>query len=158
MRTTILGSAVAVACCVAAPLAQQQPASDPAPAHNVFVATGCLTAGSDRAVAAFKLADASSIGRPASAATAEPGAVGTSGLKASYELQPASGVNAQGKNADELKAHLGQRVEVVLRPVQTTAAPAPTTASLGVQAVRPIDAPPERFTVTEIKRVSGACS
>jgi hypothetical protein len=158
MRATVLGSAVALALWGAAPFAQQQPASNATPAHNVFVATGCVTAGSDRAVASFKLTDASSIGRTASAAAAEPGAVGTSGLKASYELQPASGVNAQGKNADELKAHLGQRVELVLRPVQTTAAPPSTTASVGVQAARPIDAPPERFLVTEIKRVTGTCS
>ena len=157
MRATVLGSAVALALCGAAPFAQQ-PVSTPTPAHNVFVATGCLSAGSDRVVPAFKLTDASAVGRTAPAAAGEPGAVGTSGVKSStYELQPASGVTAQGKNAAELKALVGQRVEVVLRPVQTTAAPAPTTASLGVQT-KPLDAPPERFTVTEIKSVTGTCS
>ena len=157
MKTTILGSAVAFTWCVAAPFAQQQSAPNP-PAHNVFVATGCLTAVADPA-AAFKLTDASSIGRAAPTQAAESGAVGTSGLKTSYELQPASGVNAQGMDADALKAHVGQRVEATLRPIQTTAAPAtpPTAASLGV-AVKPIDAPPERFSVTAIKRVTGSCS
>src|SRR5687768_5852939 len=97
MKKTVLGSAVAIAWCVAAPFAQQQPAATPkpAPAHNVFVLTGCLKAGAD-ATATFKLTDASSIGQPTPAGAAEAGAVGTSGQKASYELRPVSGVNAQG--------------------------------------------------------------
>jgi hypothetical protein len=155
MKTTILGSAVALTWCVAAPFAQQPPASNP-PAHNVFIAAGCLSA-SGTPAPSFKLTDASSIGRAAPAPTAEPGAVGTSGRKGSYELEPASGVNAQGLNADALKAHVGHRVEVTLRPVQTVA-PAPITgASLGAQG-KPIDAPRERFSVTEITRVTGSCT
>jgi hypothetical protein len=160
MKTTVLGTAVALAWCVAAPIAQQQPAptTPNPPAHNVFVATGCLNAGADGA-AAFKLTDASAVGRAAPARAPEAGAVGTSGLKASYELQPVSGVNAQGMDADALKAHIGQRVEVTLRPIQTPAAPdSPTAGSLGVTAVKPADAPPERFSVTALKRVSGSCS
>jgi hypothetical protein len=160
MNTTVLGTAVALAWCVAAPTAQQQPvptAPNP-PAHNVFVATGCLDAGAEGA-AAFKLTDASSVGRAAPAPTPEAGVVGTSGLKASYDLQPVSGVNAQGMDADALKAHVGQRVEVTLRPIPTTAAPAsPTAGSLGVAAAKPPDAPPERFSVTALKRVTGSCS
>ena len=126
MKKTVLASAVAVAWCVAAPFAQQQSTSTPkaAPAHNVFVLTGCLKAGAD-ATATFKLTDASSIGQAAPAGAAEAGAVGTSGQKASYELRPVSGVNAQGMNADALKAHLGQRVEVIVRPIESPAA-APT--------------------------------
>ena len=156
MKTKVLGTAVAVAWFAAAPFAQQQPEPN-APAHNVFVATGCLSAAAG-AAPAFKLTDASSVGRAAPAPAAEPGAVGTSGLKGSYELQPASGVNAQGMTAEALKAHVGQRVEVTLRPIQQAAAPAPTTgANLGAQA-KPIDAPRERFSVTEITRVSGRCS
>jgi hypothetical protein len=156
MKTTVLGSAVAFVCCVATPFAQQQP--NPTPAHNVFVAIGCLTSGGDRAAAAFKLTDASSIGRTAPARAGEAGAVGTSGLKASYALEPATGVNAQGINADELKAHVGQRVEVILRPIQTTVALPPAGAGLGIQLGRRTAAPPERYTVTEIKGVTGPCS
>src|SRR5688572_33449618 len=96
MNKTVLGSAVVVAWCVAAPTAQQQPEPAPKtpPAHNVFVLTGCLKAG--EAPATFTLTDASSIGQAPSAAAAEAGAVGTSGRKASYSLRPVSGINAQG--------------------------------------------------------------
>ena len=159
MKKSLLGSAVAVAWCVAVPFAQEQPAPTPtpkaAPAHNVFVLTGCLEAGKDT-TETFKLTDASAIGQATPAA--EAGAVGTSGQKASYELRPVSGVNAQGMKADALKAHLGQRVEVIVRPVDSPA-PAPIAAGLaGVQAARPIQPALERFTVTEIKRLTGTCS
>jgi hypothetical protein len=157
MKKTVLGSAVAVAWCVAAPFAQQQPAPTPTatPAHNVFVLTGCLKA--QDATATFKLTDASSIGQAPPAGAAEAGAVGTSGQKASYLLRPVSGVNAQGMNEDALKAHVGQRVEVIVRPLESPAA-APTAGLVGVQAARPSEPAPERFSVTAIKRVIGTCS
>ena len=85
------------------------------------------------------------------------GATGTSGEKATYELRPASGVDAQGLNAEALKAHMGHRVEVVVRPVDVPA-PAPASALANSDSARPIDPAPERFTVTEIKRVVGRCS
>ena len=158
MRKTVLASAVAIAWCVAAPFAQQPPAPAPekAPAHNVFVLTGCLKAGVDPA-ATFKLTDASAIGQPTPAGAAEAGAVGTSGQKASYELRPVSGVNAQGMDAAALKAHLGQRVEVIVRPVESPAA-APAGGLVPAQAARPSQPELERFSVTEIKRVAGTCS
>jgi hypothetical protein len=157
MRTTVFGSVVAIAWCVALPFAQQQPAPTPkaAPAHNVFVLTGCLTGGAD-ATATFKLTDASSIGQAPPAAAADAGVVaGTSGQKVSYELRPVSGVNAQGMNADALKAHLGQRVEVTVRPIESPAA-APTAGAGGLQAAKPESAP-GRFSVTAIKRATGTC-
>ena len=154
MRKSVLGSAVAVALCVAAPFAQQQPAptSKAAPAHNVFVLTGCLEAGAKPAET-FKLTDASFIGQPP-----ETRAVGTSGQKPSYELRPVSGVDAQGLAADALKAHVGQRVEVIVRPIESPAAAAPTDGLAPAQSARPSEPAPERFTVTEIKRVIGGCS
>jgi hypothetical protein len=156
MKKTVLVIAVATTWCVAGPFAQQQPGPTPkeAPAHNVFMLTGCLKAGAD-AAAGFKLTDATSIGQapPAGAAAA----VGTSGQKPSYELRPVSGVNAQGKDADALKAHVGQRVEVVVRPVESPAA-TPTGGLAGIQAAKPIEPEPMRFSVTEIKRVTGTCS
>jgi hypothetical protein len=158
MKKTVLGSAVVVAWCVAAPTAQQQPAPTPKtpPAHNVFVLTGCLEAGETPAT--FKLTDASFIGQAPPAGAAEAGAVGTSGQKASYLLQPVSGVNAQGMKEDALKAHLGQRVEAIVRPIESPAPAAPTAGLVGVQAARPIEPTPEPFSVTEISRVIGTCS
>ena len=154
MKKTVVGTAVAVACCIAAPFAQQQPAPQETPAHNVFVLSGCLEAGTDATVT-FKLTDASSIGQRTPAEAAGP--VGTSGRKTSYELRPVTGVNAQGVDADKLKAHLGQRIEVVVRPVETPAAP-PAAGLAVTQAAKPIEPAAERFTVTEIKRVIGKCS
>ncbi len=156
MNKTVLGSAVAIAWCVAVPFAQQQSASTPkpTPAHNIFVLAGCLKAGADPTVT-FKLTDASSIGQAAPAGATE-GAVGTSGQKASYELRPVSGLNAQGVDADGLKAHLGQRVEVTVRPIETPP-PAPPAGSVGIEPATPIERTPERFSVTAIKRVSGTC-
>ena len=121
----------------------------------MFVLTGCLKAGAE-ATPTFKLTDASFIGQPAPGRAAEAGAAGTSGQKASYELRPVSGLSAQGLDADALKAHSGQQVEMVVRPVES-AAPAPATGLAENQAAKPIAPAPERFTVTEIKRVIGAC-
>ena len=156
MKKTVFGSAVVVAWCVAAPTAQQQPPPSPTtpPAHNVFVLTGCVTAGD--AAATFKLTDASSIGQ-APPGAAEAAAVGTSGQKASYLLRPVSGVNAQGLKEDALTAHLGQRVEAVVRPSEPPA-PAATAGLAGVQGAKPIEPKPELFSVTEIRRVIGTCS
>src|SRR5688572_16806052 len=108
MNKTVIGSVIAATWCVAAPTAQQQPpvrTPTTPPAHNVFVLTGCVTAGD--APATFKLTDASFIGQ-APPGAAESAAVGTSGQKASYVLRPVSGVNAQGMKEDALKAYVGQ--------------------------------------------------
>jgi hypothetical protein len=59
-------------------------------------------------------------------------------------------------NADALKAHLGQRVEVIVRPIETLPA-APTGGLVGLQLARP-EPGPARFTVTEVTRVTGTCS
>ena len=152
---TVFGSALAFAWCAAVPFAQQQPAQAPAttPAHKVFLLTGCLEVGAG-AIPTYKLTDATPIGL-APAGAAEAGAVGTSGQKASYVLQPESGVNAQGKDAKALMAHAGQRVEATLRPVEKPAEAPP--ASGATAKLEPAPAP-ERFTVTEIKRVTGTCS
>jgi hypothetical protein len=145
------------------PFAQQQPAPTPqeTPAHNVFVLSGCLEAGKDAPVT-FKLTDASSIGRRTSSigqrtSGEAASAVGTSGQKTTYELRPVTGVSAQGVDADKLKAHLGQRIEVVVRPVESPAPP-PAAGLAVAQAAKPIEPAPERFSVTEIKRVIGKCS
>ncbi len=157
MKKTVLGSAVVVAWCVAAPQAQQKPAptAETPPAHNVFVLTGCVKAGDTAAT--FKLTDASSIGQAPPAGSAEPGAVGTSGQKASYLLRPVSGVHAQGMKEDDLKAHVGKRVEAVVRPIESPA-PTPAAGLAEAQAARPVEPKAEPFSVTEIRRVIGSCS
>ena len=158
MRNLIFGSIVAVACS-AVPFAQEQraPAPKAEPAHNVFVLTGCLMADA-AATPTFKLTDATSIGQPTPGRAGIAGAVGTSGQKASYELRPMSGVSAQGKDADALKAHVGHRVEVVVRPIETATPPAPAAGLASAETAKPLEPALERFTVTEIKRATGRCS
>ncbi len=160
MKKILLASAVAAACCVAAPFAQQQeptPSAEIAPAHNVFVVTGCLKAGPE-ATPTFKLTDASSVGQPPSGRAVDGGAVATSGQKDSYELRAVSDLGAQGLDADELKAHVGKQVEVVLRPVESPApAGAPAAGLAQPQAAKPVEPAPARFSVTELKRVIGSC-
>ena len=158
MMKTVLGSAVVVALSVSAGAAQQEqpaPAAEKPPAHNVFVLSGCVTAGDTAGT--FKLTDATAIGQAPPAGAAEPGAVGTSGQKASYLLRPVSGVNAQGLKEDALKTHVGKRVEAVVRPIESPA-PAPATGLVEAQAARPVEPKAEPFSVSEIKRVIGACS
>jgi hypothetical protein len=158
MRKALFRSAVALVWCVAAASAQQQPAPtfEAAPAHKVFVLTGCLMASAD--TGGFKLTDASAIGRDRPKGAAETGAVGTSGQKDTYELQPLPGTNAEGVNADDLKAHAGQRVEVTVRPIGVPAGPVPSAGNSPSEAAKPIEPAPERFSVTAIKRGIGTCS
>jgi hypothetical protein len=159
MKNLILGSIVAVTCCIAVPFAQDQraPAPTAAPAHNVYVLTGCLMTDAV-ATPTFKLTDATSIGQATPGRAGIAGAVGTSGQKATYELRPVSGVSAQGLDADALKAHLGNRVEVVVRPVESPAPPAPAAGLASAETAKPKEPVLERFTVTEIKRAVGRCS
>ena len=174
MRSALFGCAVAVAFCVAVPSAQQQPAPqqqpqqqttpapDATPAHKVYVLTGCLAARPD-APAVFTLSDASAVGDlPPAGPVAPPSAdtpVGTSGRKPSYELQAVSGINAQGKDEAALKVHAGHRVEVIIRPVEVIP-PAPSAAgqTVATATAKPEEQAPVRYTVTEIKAVTGTCS
>ena len=160
MKSLILGSIVAVTCCTAVPFAQEQraPAPKEAPAHNVYVLTGCLMASATEPTPTFKLTDAVSIGQPPPGRAGEAGAVGTSNQKPSYELRPVTGVGAQGLNADALKAHVGQLVEIVVRPMESPAPPAPAAGLASAETAKPQQPALERFTVTEIKRAVGRCS
>jgi hypothetical protein len=162
MKHSLLASAIVslgIAASVAVPYAQDQRAPVPKtePAHNVFVLTGCLM--SDAVTAStFKLTDATSIGQPPPGRAGVAGAVGTSGQKATYELRPVSGVSAQGKDAEALKAHVGHRVEVVVRPIESPAPAGPAAGLASAESAKPVEPPLERFTVTEIKRATGRCS
>jgi len=158
MKKDVLASVIVVAWCVAAPTAQQQQpvqTSATPPAHNVFVLTGCL--GAADTPATFKLTDASFIGQAPPGEAAEAGAVGTSGQKASYLLRPASGVSAQGMKEDAIKAHVGQRVEAMVRLIESPP-PAPATGPVEAQAAKPMERTAPSFSVSEIRRVIGTCS
>jgi hypothetical protein len=160
MKKTIIATVVGIGWCTAAPFAQLNEVPPSArqaePAHKVYRLTGCLMTAST-AAPTFKLTDAWAIGQAAPAQAGVPGAVGTSGQKSSYELRPVSGVGAQGLDAEALKAHTGHRVEVVVRPIEVPA-PEPPRALTSSQTTRAIEPAPERYTVTEIKRVVGRCS
>jgi hypothetical protein len=153
---TLIGGAVVLVYSVAVLPAQQQPAP-PAPAHNTFVLAGCLEAGSTVAPA-FKLTSAVPLGQAPPARNGELGAVSTSGEKATYALQPLTGLGQPGVAAEVLKTHVGRRVEVTVRPVEVLPAPAPTGTASAVEAAKPAEPPPERFSVTAIKRTGGTCS
>jgi hypothetical protein len=60
-------------------------------------------------------------------------------------------------DADALKAHVGKRVEIVVRPIESPA-PAAATGAAAVQAAKPIEPAPVQYSATEVKRVIGACS
>jgi hypothetical protein len=165
MHRMLIGSALALTCSMAVPFAQQQAAPEPAPAHKVYVLTGCLEARAD-APAVFMLSNATAIGEappasPVVARAAEPGAVGTSGTAdtgGTFELQAVSGLSSQGKDEEALKAHTGHRVEVTVRPVEVVAAPTASGALTAAEPARPAEPEPTRYTVTEIKAVPGTCA
>lgn len=157
MNNTVLASAVVVISWAATPFAQQRsaPTPTPEPAHKVSVLTGCLSGGA-AAAPAFKLTDVSPVGQAAPGRATDAGAVGTSGQKESYELQPVSGLESKGLDAEALKSHVGKRVEMVVRPLESLAPPQATGLAES-QAAKPVDPRPERFSVTEIRRVIGNC-
>ena len=164
MHRMLIGGALAVTWSMAVPFAQQQaPAPEAAPAHKVYVLTGCLDARAD-APAIFTLSNATAIGEappaPAIVSAAEPRAVGTSGTidAGTFELQAVSGLSSQGKDEEALKAHAGHRVEVIVRPVEVVAASTPSGAATTSEAATPAEPEPTRYTVTEIKAVAGTCA
>ena len=155
MTNVLTAIAAAFALFSATPSAQQPtaPAAGAEPAHKVYLLTGCLEATTDPRPG-FKLTDASAIGQQPSAASAEAVAVGTSGVKRSYELRAVASLTEHGMKAEALKAHVGQRVEIEVRPAEVTASPAPAS----VNPAAPVAPEPERYIVTTMKRVIGACS
>ena len=146
---------VVVAWASAVAFGQQQSPSESAPAHNTFVLAGCLGAPLNE-TSPFTLSSASPVGQAPPAGPAGSTVIGTRGEKLTYELQPTSGVNQQGVDAAALKPHVGQRVEVTVRPIDTVAPPPPPGTSAEPKA--DAERKPQRFSVTAIKRVSGTCT
>ena len=158
MVCTRLGTLVVVIASASA-VSFAQPQSPPAsgPAHNTFVLTGCLVAPVKETMP-FTLSNASPVGQAPPPAPGGSSVPGTEAEKPTYELQPVSGVNQQGADAAELQPHVGQRVEVTVRPIEQLAPPAATAGtSVAPKVDSPVERKPQRFTVTAVKRASGSC-
>ena len=158
MRTI---SCALAACCliVAAPRAQDAPRTEPvkpAPAHNTMILRGCLAAGGDATT--FRLTNAV----PNAQATAvQPQAVATAGSKAVYELKAETRLDSQTVKPVDLKAFVGQQVEITARPDDTPAPAPPAKASAQATTApdpgKPAEETTERLMVTTVKQVSATC-
>ena len=154
MHCIPLATAAVFMLATAVPFALQQTTSPPKSAHSTFMLVGCLEAPIDQ-TSPFKLTGAVPVGQaPPSHRPRASAGDGKGGV--SYDLQPTSGVNQQGLDAAALKRHVGQRVQVTVRPIDTVAAPPSSQTSATREAVTPEPAP-ERFSVTAVDIVSGPC-
>jgi hypothetical protein len=138
----------------AASLAQQLPSPPNEPAHKVYVITGCLARGST-STSAFTLADATAVGQAPPGDPSNTDAEAAAGTR-SYDLQPVSSVGEQGINRETLESHIGNRVEVTVRPVEASIA-TPTTGTPNTPAAKPEQATPRPYTVVKIGKVPGSC-
>jgi hypothetical protein len=163
MKQTTLATCVVLTGWIAVTTAQRtseppnprtpEPANQPA--HNVFVLTGCLERGD--APAAFRLTRASAIGQAPPRSNATPAAKDAKDDNA-YELQATSSVSEQGLSREQLQTDVGQRVEVTIRPIETTASAAPLTTSSPAGEKKPAESPRPRYTVVKISRLGDSCA
>ena len=154
MRSIVFVTGVVLILQVAASLAQQSPSLPNEPAHKVYVMTGCLERGS-APTSVFQLADSTPIGQapPPDPSTTDAGAVAGN---RSYDLLAVSSVSEQGINRETLESHVGDRVEVTVRPVEASIAPA-TTSTSKTTAAKVEQSTPSRYTVVKISKVPGSC-
>ena len=153
MRSIVFVTGVVLILQVAASLAQQSPSPPNEPAHKVYVMTGCLERGSAQ-TSVFQLADSTPIGQmPPTDPSNTEAAAGTR----SYELLPVSSVSEQGINRETLESHVGGRVEVTVRPVEASIAPATATSTSKTTAAKVEQSTPRRYTVVKISKVPGSC-
>jgi hypothetical protein len=151
MKPIIVGLALLFGGVIAAPAAAQQAQAPPKePAHKIFVLTGCLTGGGQAETAAFKLTGGAWVGQaPPERSAAAPD-------KDVYELLPTVGLTEQGIARAELQKHVGQKVEVTVRPVEV--GPGPSQSSTpAASTAKPEQVPPQRYTVSKIKSLAGSC-
>jgi hypothetical protein len=140
---------------LAVQLQAQQPSTpqQPASAHSTKVLSGCLRAGP--APDTFLLTNATPKVDPNDLAGP---AVGTSGEKVEYDLAADSGLDHSGPPVD-LKAHVGQRVEVTVRPAEPVVAPpAASSTKQTPNEAAPVERKPARVAVTALKSLSSSCS
>ena len=158
MTRTSIGTSVLFLLWMAALTAQQQPAPTTEPAHKVYVLTGCLEAGT--ATSSFRLTGGSAVGQAPPAPTSSASSAETSGV---YLLQPVSGIGEQGISRERLQGHVGARVEVTVRPVETLPSTPSSSSSTPSSTSRdPKDKPqepaPPRYTVIKIGRLADSCA
>jgi hypothetical protein len=155
----MFGIALVLAGWIMGPAAQQTPPAN-APAHKVFVLTGCLEGGSGP-TSAFKLTGTTAVGQVPSAPTDSSPTTAAAIKKDVYELQPTSSVSEQGINREGLQSHIGKRVEVTVRPIEVLS-PAPSSSSSLSSATEPAKkaelSAPQRYTVTKINRLADSCA
>lgn len=132
--------------------------SDQAPkpgasAHSTKVLTGCLQAGA--AAESYTLKNATPRVDPQDLAGPP---VGTAGEKAEYEVVAENGLERSGPPVD-LKPHIGQQVELTVRPAEATAPPPAKSNTTQTSAeLKPVERKPARVTVTAVKSLSPSCS
>jgi hypothetical protein len=68
---------------------------------------------------------------------------------------PVSTVSEQGINRETLESYVSNRVEVTVRPVETSIATSTTNTSSTAPKVE--QSAPPRYTVVKISKVSGSC-
>ena len=154
MRPIIFATGVALILQVAASLAQQPPPNEPA--HKVYVMSGCLERVS-APTSVFKLVDATSIGQaPPTVPSNRAAEVGAE--TRSYDLLPVSSVSEQGVNRETLDSHVGNRVEVTMRPMEPAIATSTTTSTSSTTAAKVEQPTPRRYTVVKISKAAGECN
>jgi hypothetical protein len=154
MTRISMGTSVLFLLWMAALTAQQQPTPTTEPAHKVYVLTGCLEA--DVAKSSFRLTGGSAVGQapPARRSSASPAE--TTGV---YLLQPVSSIGEQGISRERLQGHVGARVEVTVRPVETLpSTPSSTSSTSRDPKDKPQDPAPPRYTVIKIGRLADSCA
>jgi hypothetical protein len=149
------GTSVLFLLWIAALTAQQQPPPTTEPAHKVYVLTGCLEA--DTATTSFRLTGASAVGQaPPPARTSSASSAETTGV---YLLQPVSSIGEQGISRERLQGHVGARVEVTVRPVETLpSTPSSTSSTPRDPKDKLPDPAPPRYTVIKISQLADSCA
>jgi hypothetical protein len=150
MKRLVFGNAIVLVASIAVPLAQQAQPPSNEPAHKVYVMTGCLESGTSGTT--FRLTGAAPIGQ---AAPARIGPTGASRSDMVYELQPVTSIAEQGISRERLQAHVGNRVEVTVRPVEVSQEAPPSSRTTDV--AKPEESVPQRYTVVKINRLSESC-
>jgi hypothetical protein len=152
MRPLVFATGVVLILQVAALLAQQSPPNEPA--HEVYVITGCLERGS-ASTSVFTLADATAVGQAPPGDPSNTDAEAVAGTR-SYDLLPVSSVSEQGITRETLESHAGNRVEVTVRPVETSHATS-TKSTPNTTPAKVEKSTPRRYTVVKISKMLGSC-
>jgi hypothetical protein len=152
MKPIVFATSIVCVFQVTASLAQQSQPN--APAHNVYVLSGCLE-GSAAPTSLFTLVDAMAIGQvpPTDPSKTDAGAVAAR----AYDLLPVTSVGEQGVNRETLASHVGAKVEVTVRPAEPSTDTSTTTRTSQNTAAKVEQSTSLRYTVVKIGKVPGSC-